>query len=528
MRWAFAVLAAILLLLGPGTVYGSQEPQQLVVKAGESYVLPTTGLERVAVADPSVADVVVASPAEVIINGKVSGVTSLHVWDRDGRRSFIIRVNPVDADAARQISETINVPGVTVKSVKGAIILEGRVPDRKASDRAEKIAKALSDKVVNLLTVEDEGAVPAAAPPSNAKAEKEAADRMESQRLAQVSLDGRKALPERVKAATGLANLKAYVEGETLILDGTASSQVEIDRAAKIAQVMGTGLIKEVVSLMTVAAVELPQVLLQVQVVEIYRDSLDTLGITWGTVEGANTGLVGGSFIIGQQSIYDGSTTSYTPVGQLLPIDARVEALSKNGRAKLLAAPSLVTVSGKPASFLAGGEIPVPIPTKDGITVYWKEYGVKLEMQPEVLSNDKLTVHVKPEVSTLDWANGAKINSGMLPALKTRRAETDVRLVAGETLVIGGLLSSEEAKNTQGLPLLSKLPIIGKLFGSDSFKKGQTELVIFVTPKLVRSSGDVKKETITKQQDLYEASPADSAAPAGKAAPAGTAETRDK
>lgn len=472
------VVVALALAWGPAA---QAEQETLVVPAGESRVLAVKDLERVAVADPTVADVVVASAQEVIVNGKHAGTTSLHLWEKGGRRSLLVRVEVDLEEAVREITELLDDPAIQVKAVNGALLLAGTVDGPKAAERAEKLARAFSERVVNLLQWEE--AAPAPTAPATPPAEAAPPQKPEA-------AGDREGLPERVEAAIGVATIQAKLAGNVLLLDGTVPDKAAGDRALEIASALGGGVVEKVVSVLQVAPPDPPQVLLQVQVVEIFQDALTQLGVAWGTMKPPSEGGFSPSEAwVGQESV--GGVLK-----QLLPLTARLDAMYKEGTAKLLAAPSILTRSGKQAEFLAGGEIPVVIQTPDGNTVYWKEYGVKLSMAPEVRLDGQILVHLKPEVSTLDWASGARMNNGLLPALKTRRAETDVRLRDGGTLVIGGLLNNEETKNDQGLPFLSKLPILGHLFASKNFQSGKTQLVIFVTPRLIREDESPRVEDV--------------------------------
>lgn len=526
------LLLTLVLLFGNTVPIAAGDEPTLVVAVGESRIIGVKDLDRVAIADPNVADVVVASASEILINGKQPGATSLHLWEKTGRRSFVIRVEE-DETLARQIAEVIGDPGVKVRLIKGSILLEGTVADYAAVARAEKIARAYSDKVVNVLKSEK----PPEASPAEVRAEAEARARAEAEARAkaeaeakakaeseakalaeseakakseaelkakqeaeaqaaaaerQRKADALAALPGQVEAAIGAPTVKARLLGDVLLLEGSLPEQKDVERATGIATALSTGLVSKVAVYLTLAPVEPPQVLLQVQVAEVYQDALNKLGIDWGDFQGTNEQK---QFIPGEQWLGENMVTGV--IERATSLVGRIDALLKDGTAKLLAAPSLLTRSGKQADFMAGGEIPVVVYGKDGYVIYWKEYGVKLSMTPEVQPSGRITVHLKPEVSTLDWANGSRVNNVLMPALKVRRAETDVDLRDNATLVIGGLMNQEDARNLEGVPLLSKLPIIGRLFSSKGFQSGRTQLVIFVTPRLIKDGGSPKPGDIT-------------------------------
>jgi pilus assembly protein CpaC len=168
-----------------------------------------------------------------------------------------------------------------------------------------------------------------------------------------------------------------------------------------------------------------------------------------------------------------------------------LKALEKKGVVNILAEPTLVAISGNEAKFLAGGEIPVPIVQPTGgtaqVTIEWKEFGVGLTFTPTVVDSGVVSLKVEPEVSTLDWDNGVTLGGFRIPALRTRRATSTVELKDGETLVMAGLITSEDIKSVSKFPILGDIPIIGALFRSTNFVKNETELVLLVTPKVVTS-----------------------------------------
>jgi len=172
-------------------------------------------------------------------------------------------------------------------------------------------------------------------------------------------------------------------------------------------------------------------------------------------------------------------------------VAAQVQLLMERGKARLLAKPKLLTVSGEEASFLAGGEVPYVLENSLGSAkVEWKPYGVKLKMRPSVDAEGNVQASLRAEVSGLDLQNGTAVGNGtvVVPALKTRWAETTVYMKSGSTLVIAGLIQESGQKVTSGIPLLSELPVLGELFRSTRYDKRQTELVVFVTPSIVGSS----------------------------------------
>jgi pilus assembly protein CpaC len=172
-------------------------------------------------------------------------------------------------------------------------------------------------------------------------------------------------------------------------------------------------------------------------------------------------------------------------------INAVVDALAEQGLITILAEPNLVTVSGQKASFLAGGEFPVPVPQSGGangapvITIDWKQFGVSLNFTPTILSDGRIAMHVAPEVSELAPNQGITVDSISVPGITTRRADTTVELGSGQTFAIAGLLQNATQQQLNSYPWIGDIPVIGALFRSTAFQRGESELVILVTPYLV-------------------------------------------
>lgn len=183
----------------------------------------------------------------------------------------------------------------------------------------------------------------------------------------------------------------------------------------------------------------------------------------------------------------DGTTT----------VAALIDALDQEGLASILAEPNLVAISGETASFLAGGEFPFPVPQDQNITIEFKQFGISLSFTPTVLSNNLINLRVRPEVSQLDRGNGLTFlvnatagSTVTVPAIKTRRAETSVELGSGQSLAIAGLIQSDMANTLGGLPGFADIPILGALFRSTQFQKNQSELVIIVTPYVIKPANN--------------------------------------
>jgi pilus assembly protein CpaC len=169
---------------------------------------------------------------------------------------------------------------------------------------------------------------------------------------------------------------------------------------------------------------------------------------------------------------------------------AMLRVLRQEGAFRELAEPNLIAMNGQQASFLAGGEFPVPVlqmgNSNTGITIVWKEYGIRLNFKPTIIDEDHIRLELEPEVSTIDFSNGVRFNGFVVPALRTRRAKTGVELRDGQSFALAGLLDNSEQKTLSRIPIVSDIPIIGALFKSKSFEKKETELMFFVTAHMVK------------------------------------------
>lgn len=235
------------------------------------------------------------------------------------------------------------------------------------------------------------------------------------------------------------------------------------------------------------------QVLLRVRITEVDRNVTQQLGINWNAL-GAN-----GNFHLG---LFNGSASVPTTTGAFSIVGAFVTGMSsiegvlnvldQEGLMSMLAEPNLTAISGQTASFLAGGELPIPVPqsgTTSTITVEYKPYGVSLNFTPTVLADNRISLAVRPEVSEIDPSNSITLNSIVVPALTVRRMETTVELSSGQSFAIGGLLQSTSSDVLSELPGLGRLPVLGKLFSSKNYKNNKTELVAIVTPYIVNPTG---------------------------------------
>ncbi|MBU1040967.1 MAG: type II and III secretion system protein family protein [Proteobacteria bacterium] len=291
--------------------------------------------------------------------------------------------------------------------------------------------------------------------------------------------------------------IRVVSSGKTILLTGSVSSAPSLATALSLAETFAPG---KVQNLLSVGGVQ--QVMLEVRVAEMSRNVLQRLGIDFNLLAGGN--IV--QSLLGQftTEASDGKISPTKSVGAIVKpnlgggniLNAYIDALKENGLVKVLAEPNLICISGKSASFLAGGEIPIPIPQALGtVAIEYKPFGVGLNFTPMVLDSGRISIQVNPEVSELDYSLGVTINSWQIPGLTTRRASTTVELASGQSFAIAGLIKDSTRESIKKFPGLGDLPVLGALFRSSEFRKNETELVIIVTPHLVKPL-DMAKQTL--------------------------------
>lgn len=270
------------------------------------------------------------------------------------------------------------------------------------------------------------------------------------------------------------------------ILSGTAPNAEVVDIAKRVTeQFLGDG--APIVNNIKVAGSL--QVNLSVRVAEVSRSGLKALGINlsaFGQFGNFKVGVLNRGAGLGSAT-GSGGTAEIGFDNDAVSVGAVLDALAKEHIASVLAEPNLTAMSGETASFLAGGEFPIPVLQENGQTsVEFRRFGVSLEFVPTVLDNNLINIHVKPEVSELSLQGAVQVNGISVPAVSTRRADTVVELASGQSFVIGGLIRRNVNNDISAFPWLGRIPILGALFRSSSFQKEESELVILVTPYIVR------------------------------------------
>lgn len=387
-------------------------------------------IARALVGNPAIADVLPISERSVYVLGKAFGTTSLTLYDRANRVIAVmdIEVGPDVEGLRSQIAQIIPGQPVEARISAGSILLSGMVSDAGAADRATQLAKAYAgDKVINLISIGGSQQV------------------MLEVRFAEVNRQiGEKLGVSGFGLSNGGTFRGAVGEGASFIGGTPGAVTTTLDGAGNI---IGS--------------------------------------TTTATPPQLKLGAITDAFGIFNKVFSIGSVN----------IDATLDVLERKGLAKTLAEPTLIALSGEKASFLAGGEFPIPVLQSNssggngggggGITVEFKPFGVSLGFTPTVLGDRVISMIIEPEVSSIDPSASITINGLVVPGLQTRRASTTVELRDGESFAIAGLLRRDFQTTVRQLPVLGSIPIIGSLFRSSSFNKGETELMIVVTPRLV-------------------------------------------
>lgn len=470
--FAFRLLAAFAVCLTSGIPQpsGAADATFLSLPTGQSTVLRTNDLHRVAVGDKDIVGVVPIGNTQLLVNAKGPGRTSLIVWsgNPEVRHLYDVTVTVAGVDTlAQMLRSTINTPGVEVQDFNHAVVVRGSVPDgahfnaiADILSRFSEFAKTEHYTVVNALLI----AHPLGDVQSGLGGIAGASDiRVDPDGKGNVIVSGRvhdefsrQSVLNRVRGLAG-----RYLSAQGNIIDRLAAElQSQID--------------------------------VRVYVLEIDKTALNNLGFQLQSGTPVSTGgipqlLIGGpAFPIIEQNKAPLSPFSVGPFYRTTVLVPTLNLLMQQGHAELLSAPNLVTMPGNEATFLVGGQIPIPVNTGLGQTsIVYKDFGVKLDITPTILGNGNVETKVAPEVSDLDFQDGVELNGFLVPALKTSKLSTDLVTAPGESIIMGGLLRHQEIRNIDSIPLLSSLPILGKLFRSTRYQHSQSDVVFVMTPYVV-------------------------------------------
>lgn len=391
----------------------------LNVSVNGSRYMEDSGITRLAVGNPDIADIRLLSNNDYLVVGKKAGSTSLLVWSNNGRQEYNVYVSGDDEGTEKAIQKAIGYPGVKVQMMNGKLLLRGKVKNQYEHDSAVKVAQ---------LYLGSGGGT--------------------------------------------ISSTSANGEGQGAAADSNIIDLLDMTNPS--------------------------QVRLEAQIIEINTSAERNLGIQyWSPTIGSSTGsgsdsgnddLTRGSsglFYAGEN--FKNSRGSFGWLGSHFSnINASLQALVTEGKARILSRPSITTMSGQKANILIGGRIPIPTSAGDGqIAIDWREYGIRLNIEPVVDAENKITSKVHAEVSTLDYGHSVTENDFSIPAIASREADAVINVRSGMTMAIGGLLNSQDGKTVTKIPLLGDIPIIGQFFRHTQKTRDNRELLILITPTLV-------------------------------------------
>ena len=300
-----------------------------------------------------------------------------------------------------------------------------------------------------------------------------------------------KAAQQKIGAVSPAGATEVALRSGTLIAEGTVGGVGEAIDVANVSRHL-TQTQGPTVNNTTISGSQ--QINIRVRFAEVSRNDVFNLGINWEALVDTGDFLFGLASGPGAASEVDafGSIFGEAEFGDV-NVNAFIDALQREGIVNLLAEPNLTAINGETANFLAGGEIPIPVPGgagDDSVTIDYKPFGVSLDFIPTMLPGERINLRVRPEVSSLNAAGGVVIDSFAIPAFTVRRAETSVELASGQTFAIAGLFQRDLTTDTDKFPVLGDVPVLGQLFQSQRFKRYETELVILITPYLVKPTSN--------------------------------------
>ena len=439
------------------------QPQDVVVLSigrGQLINLPSQ-MTDLFIADNDIADVQVKSTRQLYVFGKAGGETTLYASNASGQVIYAatVRVGS-NLDSIDQML-TLAMPDskIRVNTLNGVVLLTGTVPSPDDGAEAERLVQAFVGADVQVIS------------------------RLKTATPLQVNL--------QVRIAEVSRSLVKEIGANLLTRDTTGGFNFGIGRASRNFGSIGTA-----PGLTASQIATLPRL-----------DPSASLGLPAGTIGATPFNPATGQFVYsaGGQPVYNftvptDGTTAVQAAGRLFGLDvaAAFDLAEQVGLVSTLSQPNLTALSGETADFLVGGEYPIPISQGLGTTsIEYKNYGVSLAYTPTVLANGRISIRVRPEVSELSSAGSVTLGGYQVPALTIRRAETTVELGSGQSFMIAGLLTNNSQNLIDKAPGLGDVPVLGNLFKSSSYRKGETELVIVITPYLVKpvDDNDIKLPT---------------------------------
>ncbi len=417
-------------------------PATVDLRTGESTIVATPHLTRVAVGDGKIAGVMAVGNSEIVISGRSVGRTTLLVWTSAGRRAYDVTISEQSLDGLRaMMRRAIADPNVHVDLANRSIVVDGSVADGESLahladvvSRFEPVAAAEKFTLVNAVTV----ARPLGPLQSElAAAPATAGVRVDRDAKGNLIVSGQ--VPDRSTAEHVLHRVRTLA-GPYLAVDGKVVDRIE---TASISQVS----VK--VCVLEVDETALRQLGVNLQSATFHSDGTYTLGAPqFPVVESPDRGAGGGA-----GPGVPGRGLTLGALFRSITLAPTVNLIVQSGHARVLSSPDLVTMPGRQADFLVGGQVPIPVASgPQQVSIQYKDFGVKLQVTPTILGEGNVETVIAPEVSDLDFQDGVLLNGFVVPALKTSRLSTDVVTRAGESIVMGGLLRRQESRFVDKIP----------------------------------------------------------------------------
>lgn len=456
----------------------------------ESKIIRVDGLKRVSVTNPQVATPVIISPAEIMLNGLQVGRTSLYIWDQNGRTEIQVVVRPFTDELQKKLEEDIDDPDVKIQVIAEGeserVFLRGVLASQAAYRNAIAVAGAYigAGNVVDLLEVRGVSEDPLS----------------QLKRLIDnPEIDIQIVTEPQATGQQGNAPTIA-----SIIMEGYVDDQRDMDRALAIARSFVGGDLNRITNLMEV--VNPLQVLVEGHLIEMSRQENSQIGVTWGTVQTAVsngvatlTNFAPDTMVFLENFLYNvprgalGSIGGPNPEGvedlkRINPIFSSLQMQLSSGQAKVIHNPKVVTRSGLQARIFVGGESGAIVSGQFGAQqAEFREFGLNMQVTPTVDHKGNINTQVQIELSNPDAGLGATLAGSTVPGFRRRSTENNVTVKDGEHIIISGLINKEEQKLVSKVPLLWKIPVLGRLFQNKRFQNSETELVIIITPHLLAS-----------------------------------------
>lgn len=465
-----AALAALLGLVCFGSPAAADQTTLLSVPTGHSLILNARGLTRVATGDGKIAGVIPVGTSQVIVNGKTPGRTTIVVWSGGRRTTYDVTVTYQYLDDIAQMLRTaIRIRGVEIVTFGDNIVVRGSVADgaqfQQVSDIVTRftplVEKQLPGKtiIINAVTI--------------------------TQNMGNIQ--------QELARVPGSHDIRVDPDGKgNVIVSGNVNdavtAQAILDRARGLA---GPYLASNGQLIDRLSELNNSQIDIKVYILEVDKTAQSNLGVQLQSA--AINPTQPGTYTLGSPAFPFVEST--TPVGSAFTIQPfyrtttlapTLNLLMTEGHARILSSPDLVTTPGNKATFLVGGQIPVVTSTGLGqVNVTYQNYGVQLNVTPTILGNGSIEAVVAPTVSALDYSDAVIVSGFDIPALTVSQLSTDVVTRPGESILLGGLVKRLQQKTISKIPLLSDIPILGKLFTDTAYQSTQSDVVFVMTPEIV-------------------------------------------